>query len=296
MNAIAYVNEYASYMTDIDRKSKNTVESYRRDIIQYITYLNNTGVNEVTEATKANVLTYLIMLQKNGKSPSTVSRTLASLKSFYLYLIGQGSAQLNPTVNLETPKAPKKSPKILSVEEITSLLNSPSVSDNKGIRDKAMLELMYATGIRASELINLNISDVNLQMSFIYCKGTKKDRVIPFGKAAAQALELYISTVRKEMLTTSAEQALFVNLSGSRLTRQGFWKIIKHYGKSSNISAELTPHVLRHSFAAHLVRNGADLTSIKEMMGHSDISSTRIYSQFVDSNLRSVYDKTHPRS
>lgn len=296
MNSIAYVNDYAAFMTDVGHKSRNTVEAYRRDVVQYITYLNNTGIYEVTAATKANVLTYLISLQKDGKSASTVSRALASLKSFYMYLVGNGNAIIDPTNNLEAPKVEKKLPKILSDDEINALLCAPTNKDNKSIRDKAMLELMYATGIRASELIGLNLNDINLAMSFIRCHGTKKDRIIPIGHAANEALEIYISKVRGAMLKRMDEQALFVNINGERLTRQGFWKIIKHYGETANIRSEITPHTLRHSFAAHLLQNGADLNSIKEMMGHADIASTQMYLQLMNSKLRAVYDRTHPRA
>ena len=296
MNSIAYVNDYAAFMTDVSHKSRNTVEAYRRDVVQYITYLNNTGIYEVTSATKANVLTYLISLQKDGKSASTVSRTLASLKSFYMYLVGTGNAIIDPTNNLEAPKVEKKLPKILSDDEINALLCAPTGTDNKSIRDKAMLELMYATGIRASELIGLNLNDINLAMSFIRCHGSKKDRIIPIGHAANEALEIYISKVRGAMLKRMDEQDLFVNINGERLTRQGFWKIIKHYGETANIDSEITPHTLRHSFAAHLLQNGADLNSIKEMMGHADISSTQMYLQLMNSKLRAVYDRTHPRA
>lgn len=296
MNSIAYVNEYASFMTNVGHKSRNTVESYRRDVVQYIAYLNNAGIHEVTSATKANVLTYLISLQDNGKAASTVSRALASLKSFYMYLVGSGSAVTDPTNNLEAPKVEKKLPQILTDAEIDVLLCAPSLTDNKGIRDKAMLELMYATGIRASELINLNLNDINLAMSFIRCHGSKKDRIIPIGHAANEALEMYISKVRGAMIRRMDEQALFVNINGERLTRQGFWKIIKHYGEVAQIDSEITPHTLRHSFAAHLVQNGADLNSIKEMMGHADIASTQVYSQLMNSKLRTVYNQAHPRA
>ncbi len=296
MDTIAYVNEYTAFMTDVANKSQNTVESYRRDIMQYITYLNSNNLCKVTDATKKTVLTYLISLQKSGKADSTVSRALASLKSFYIYLVSQGSVTLDPTDKLEPPKVQKKLPQILSAAEIDRLLSAPASDDSKSIRDKAMLELMYATGIRTSELINLNLSDINLAMSFIRCKSAKKERIIPIGQAANKAMEIYLSRTRSDMIKNNTQQALFVNINGERLTRQGFWKIIKHYGAISEIESEITPHILRHSFAAHLVQNGADLNSIKEMMGHADISSTQIYSQLIDSKLRSVYNQAHPRA
>ncbi len=296
MNSLAYVNDYAAFMTDVGHKSQNTVESYRRDVVQYIAYLNSAGIYEVTSATKANVLTYLISLRDGGKANSTVSRALASLKSFYMYLVGSGNAAFDPTDNLEAPRVEKKLPQILTDKEIDALLSAPSLKDNKGIRDKAMLELMYATGIRASELIGLNTGDINLSMNFIRCHGSKKDRIIPIGHAANEALEIYIGTVRGAMLKNTDEDALFVNINGERLTRQGFWKIIKHYREAANIKSEITPHTLRHSFAAHLLQNGADLNSIKEMMGHADIASTQMYLQLMNSKLRAVYNKAHPRA
>ncbi len=290
-----YIEDYASFMTNVRNKSANTVESYKRDITQYIAYLDEHGI-ETEAATKTTVLSYLLHLQKSGKASSTVSRTLASLRSFYVYLQRCGYVQNNPTSNLEAPHVEKKMPQILTGAEVEWLLNQPSDVDNKGMRDKAMLELLYATGIRVSELINLNISDVNMTMSFIRCRGGKKERIIPMGAAAHSALEKYLSDARPYMIRTETETALFVNMSGQRLSRQGFWKLIKHYRTEAGIQAEITPHTLRHSFAAHLLENGADLQSIQEMMGHADISSTQLYSRVVNSRIKDVYARSHPRA
>lgn len=291
-----YVKEYTSFMTDIRHKSINTVESYKRDVTQYISYLDGTGVTDISYTTKTTVLSYLLYLQKEGRASSTVSRTLASLRSYYLFMMQNGVVKSNPTSNLEAPHVEKKIPKILSGEEVELLLEQPKNCDNKGIRDKAMLELLYATGIRVSELINLDVSDVNVPMSFVRCKGGKKERIIPMGHQAKDALENYINNVRKYMVKDENETALFVNCSGARLSRQGFWKLIKYYQHIAGIETDITPHTLRHSFAAHLLENGADLHSIQEMMGHADISSTQVYSRMMNSKIKDVYAKAHPRA
>ena len=291
-----YVKEYTSFMTDIRHKSLNTVESYKRDVTQYISYLDGTGVTDISSTTKTTVLSYLLYLQKEGRASSTVSRTLASLRSYYLFMMQNGVVKSNPTSNLEPPHVEKKIPKILSGEEVELLLEQPKNCDNKGIRDKAMLELLYATGIRVSELINLDVSDVNVPMSFVRCKGGKKERIIPMGHQAKDALENYINNVRKYMVKDENETALFVNCSGARLSRQGFWKLIKYYQHIAGIETDITPHTLRHSFAAHLLENGADLHSIQEMMGHADISSTQVYSRMMNSKIKDVYAKAHPRA
>lgn len=291
-----YVKEYTSFMTDIRHKSLNTVESYKRDVTQYISYLDGTGVTDISSTTKTTVLSYLLYLQKEGRASSTVSRTLASLRSYYLFMMQNGVVKSNPTSNLEAPHVEKKIPKILSGEEVELLLEQPKNCDNKGIRDKAMLELLYATGIRVSELINLDVSDVNVPMSFVRCKGGKKERIIPMGHQAKDALENYINNVRKYMVKDENATALFVNCSGARLSRQGFWKLIKYYQHIAGIETDITPHTLRHSFAAHLLENGADLHSIQEMMGHADISSTQVYSRMMNSKIKDVYAKAHPRA
>ena len=291
-----YVKEYTSFMTDIRHKSLNTVESYKRDVTQYISYLDGTGVTDISSTTKTTVLSYLLYLQKEGRASSTVSRTLASLRSYYLFMMQNGVVKSNPTSNLEAPHVEKKIPKILSGEEVELLLEQPKNCDNKGIRDKAMLELLYATGIRVSELINLDVSDGNVPMSFVRCKGGKKERIIPMGHQAKDALENYINNVRKYMVKDENETALFVNCSGARLSRQGFWKLIKYYQHIAGIETDITPHTLRHSFAAHLLENGADLHSIQEMMGHADISSTQVYSRMMNSKIKDVYAKAHPRA
>lgn len=292
----AYVDEYASFMSNVRHKSVNTIESYKRDVKQYIAYLDNSGVTDLSSTTKTTVLSYLLELQKEGRASSTVSRTLASLRSFYIFMIQNGAVTTDPTTNLEAPHVEKKPPQILTSAEVELLMEQPSPDDNKGIRDRAMLELLYATGIRVSELINLNVTDVNLAMSFIRCSGGKKERIVPMGNKSLEALTVYIDNVRDGMVKSETERALFVNCSGVRLSRQGFWKIIKQYQHQAGIKKEITPHTLRHSFAAHLLENGADLHSIQEMMGHADISSTQVYSKLVSSRIKDVYAKAHPRA
>lgn len=292
----AYIGEYTDFMKNTCHKSKNTVESYRRDVKQYITYLDETGISAITDTTQTNILSYIMFLKKRGRAASTVSRVLASIRSYYLYLLRNGQIESDPTLTLTTPKIEKKPPQVLSNNEVTLLLEQPKISDNKGMRDKAMLELLYATGIRVSELIGLNVDDVNLGMGYIRCQNSKNERIIPVGNKAIDAIKLYLEKARPFLLKDTDEEALFVNRMGARISRQGFWKIIKQYRESSGIETDITPHSLRHSFAAHLIQNGADLQSLKSMMGHSDISSTQVYTCFLDDKIKQVYEKTHPRA
>ena len=291
-----YIDGFVTFMVGEKHKSQNTILSYRRDVSQFIEYLTSNGINDLKKTTKTTVLTYLLKLQKEGKASSTVSRTLASLRSFYGYINETGEAIENPTTNLETPKVEKKLPSVLTTKEVELLLEQPDSTDIKGKRDRAMLELLYATGIRVSELINLEIGDVNTSLGFIKCIGAKKERVVPLGNMAKEAVTDYILHSRESMVGDSKEHALFVNCNGTKLSRQGFWKIIKQYQKQANITADITPHTLRHSFAAHLLENGADLKSIQEMLGHADISSTQVYSQLMNNKIKNVYEKAHPRA
>lgn len=291
-----YIDDFAVYMLVDRNKTQNTVESYRRDVTQYIKYLQENNIYEMSMTTKTTVLTYLLYLQKQGRATSTISRSLASIRAFYVYLVGIGQMHKDPTINLETPHVERKLPQILSNREVELLLAQPKCNVSKGYRDKAMLELLYATGIRVSELINLNIQDVNLNIGFIKCTSTKQERIIPIGSIAIDAIRDYINMAREKMVKEDEETALFVNCNGGRMTRQGFWKLIKYYQKQAGIKTEITPHTLRHSFAAHLLENGADLKSIQEMLGHSDISSTQVYSQLMNSRIKDVYAKAHPRA
>lgn len=290
-----YQENFITYLDEERHLTANTLCSYRRDVEAYINYLDEHGIDDLKKANKTVVLTYLLYLQKKGRATATISRSLASIRSFYGYLTRIGVVGTDPTFGLESPKVEKKLPQILSTEEVDLLLSQPQCVDLKGFRDKAMLELLYATGIRVSELIGLDVSDVNLQMGFVHCSSAR-ERVIPLGSLAEKAIAQYINKARDMMVRSSDEPALFVNCNGKRLTRQGFWKIIKKYKAQAGISKDLTPHTLRHSFAAHLLENGADLKSIQEMLGHSDISSTQIYTKLMKNKIKEVYQKAHPRA
>ncbi|HHW32403.1 MAG TPA: site-specific tyrosine recombinase XerD [Clostridiaceae bacterium] len=292
----ALIKEYMNFLEKDKQLSHNTLQSYKRDIEQYLTYLQQINLNNISNTTKTTILTYLMYLQKKGRATSTVSRNLASIRSFYQFIAKNKAIDHDPTSDLESPKVEKKLPQILSTQEVELLLEQPKCKDLKGYRDKAMLELLYATGIRVSELISLDLSDINLQGGYIRCNKGARERTIPIGSIAAEALQEYIEKARVHLVKDSNNQALFVNVNGGRLTRQGFWKIIKLYKNQAKINKDITPHTLRHSFAAHLLENGADLRSIQEMLGHSDISSTQIYAQLAKNRIKEVYKKTHPRA
>jgi integrase/recombinase XerD len=292
----ALVEKFIYFLEMDKRLSLNTLQSYKRDIEQYISYLKGINLQNISSTNKTTVITYLLQLQKRGRATSTISRNLASIRSFYQYINKIKVIDHDPTSELESPKVEKKLPQILSTQEVELLLEQPKCIDLKGFRDKAMLELLYATGIRVSELISLDIEDINTDMSFIKCNKGTKERMIPIGSMAISAILDYLSKSRDLLIQMHDEKALFVNINGRRLTRQGFWKIIKQYKNMAKISKDITPHTLRHSFAAHLFENGADLRSIQEMLGHSDISSTQIYAQLSKNRIKEVYKKTHPRA
>lgn len=292
----ALVQKFVNFLERDKRLSLNTLQSYRRDIEQYFTYLQEINLQNITNTNKTTIIAYLLYLQKKGRATSTISRNLASIRSFYQYISKNKIIDSDPTSELESPKVEKKLPQILSTEEVELLLEQPQCVDLKGFRDKAMLELLYATGIRVSELIQLNTSDINMEMAFIRCNKGTRERMIPIGSMAVAALREYFNKSRPLLIQKNDEKALFVNINGGRLTRQGFWKIIKQYKNQARINKDITPHTLRHSFAAHLLENGADLRSIQEMLGHSDISSTQIYAQIAKNKIKEVYKKTHPRA
>lgn len=290
------IQAYENYLTKVKQASKNTIFSYIRDIRQFSSWLRDAENKELLEATQLNMSTYMEFLDREGKSAATKSRCVASLKNFYVYLISSGFIEKNPVTEIRIERGEKKLPQILNGREIELLLAQPVCVDAKGYRDKAMLEVMYATGIRVSELIELDIDDVNLDLGIIKCSSAKKTRAIPLYPAALRALNVYIRDVRKSMLADATETALFVNVNGSRMSRQGFWKILKHYQTTAHIEKEITPHTLRHSFAVHLLENGADIGSLQELMGHCDISSTQMYAQMINQKLKSVYEKCHPKA
>ncbi len=290
------IKAYENYLSKVEQASANTIASYMRDIRQFSEWLRQSEDLDVVDASQLNISDYLAHLTNAGRSGATVSRNLASLKKFYGYVVSSGFLEKTPVVNIHVDRGEKKLPQILSGREIELLLAQPVCVDAKGIRDKAMLEVMYATGIRVTELIDLNLEDVNLDLGIIKCNSAKKTRAIPLYPDALKALSNYLKDVRSSMVATPDEKALFVNVGGVRMSRQGFWKILKHYQATAHIEKEITPHTLRHSFAVHLLENGADLSSLQELMGHSDISSTQLYTHMVNQKLKNVYEKCHPKA
>ena len=289
------IKAFITYLHNVKGTSMNTEMSYRRDLEKVKHFMELRGIHETAGVSGQDLEDYVKYLQNNQFAAATVSRNIASLKAFYHYMVQEGIVTGDISEQLKAPKIEKKIPEIMSPDEVVRLLEQPSGNSPKEIRDKAMLELLYATGIRVTELITLKISDVNMPMSFILCRDRNKERIIPFGTEAKNALTRYLDGTRDEMLENKASDVLFANCSGQPMSRQGFWKLIKYYAKKADIVADITPHTLRHSFAAHLVENGADLRSVQEMLGHSDISTTQIYANLNHNHLREVYAKAHPR-
>lgn len=289
------IESFISYLHNVKKMSLNTELSYKRDLAKVAQYMESQGINDPGQITATDLNSYILYLEKNNFSAATVSRNIACIKTFYHYLYKEGKVKEDVSDTLKAPKVEKKIPEILTPKEVVRLLEQPKGNTPKDIRDKAMLELLYATGIRVTELITLKVSDINMQMSFIVCHDANKERVIPFGHEAKTALMRYLSEARDSMLEDKNSDILFVNCSGEPMSRQGFWKLIKYYAKKAGIDADITPHTLRHSFAAHLVENGADLRSVQEMLGHSDISTTQIYANMSHARIREVYKKAHPR-
>jgi len=296
MQNLECIEMFEKHLRDEKKASANTLSSYLRDIRQLAEYLDNHSENTIVEANADELAEYIATLRSGGKSVATVSRAIASIKSLYSHLFIKQLITVNPAQGLIPDKNTQKLPEILTSNEVELLLEQPDCVDSKGYRDKAMLELLYATGIRVTELIDLNVGDVNLAAGVIRCHSRNRERVVPMYSAAVKALSDYMTLVRPQMVLRPDEQSLFVNVSGERMSRQGFWKIIKHYQKKAGIEKDITPHTLRHSFAAHLLENGADIHAIQEMLGHADISSTHVYSQLVKKQLKDVYNKAHPRA
>ena len=286
---------FLEFLQNDKKVSDNTLQSYKRDIMYYHKYLESNNLN-YAKMEEEDIKDYLTHLQEVGKKPSTVSRSLASIRSFYQFLVKNKKAKKDPTANIQSPKIEKKAPSVLTAKEVELLLDQPKDVDLKGTRDKAMLEFAYATGMRVTEIINLNLEDVNLKEGYVSCTNANKQRNIPLGAISINALKEYIKKARPYLIKSEDEKSLFVNINGKRLTRQGFWKIVKFYKEQAHIDKDITPHVLRHSFATHLLQNGADLKAIQVMLGHSDISSTQVYMQFQDEGLKNIYKKAHPRA
>ena len=289
------VKLFLDFLKDDKKLSDNTLQSYRRDIEQYEKYVSDNKINYL-KVTEETILEYMEYLREENKKESTISRSLASIRSFYQYLIRVKKIKKDPTMTIESPKINKRTPNILTSKEVELLLDQPKDVDLKGTRDKAMLEFAYATGMRVTEMISLDIDDVKLDEGYVVCRGRSKSRNIPLGSMSLKALKEYIDDARPYLIRDESEEALFVNVNGTRLTRQGFWKIVKYYKEQAHIEKDITPHVLRHSFATHLLQNGADLKAIQTMLGHSDISSTHVYMQFQDPGIKNEYKKAHPRA
>ena len=286
---------FFNFLENDKKLSENTLQSYKRDLKQFRRYIEACEVsyNRVKEA---DIKDYIKELQEEGRKPSSISRCIASIRSFYQFVVKNKKMKTDPTADIQSPKIEKRVPNVLSSKEVELLLNQPKDIDLKGIRDKSMLEFAYATGMRVTEIISLNIDDVNLPEGYVVCRSGSKQRNIPLGTISLRALKEYVEEARDILLKHEDEKALFVNINGTRLTRQGFWKIIKFYKEQAHITKDITPHVLRHSFATHLLQNGADLKAIQTMLGHSDISSTQVYMQFQDEGLKNIYRKAHPRA
>lgn len=289
------IQEFITYLHHSKGTSKNTEVSYERDLRKLEQFLETQGVTKAGQVTSTLLNFYLMELEQKKFAPSSISRSVASIRAFFCYYCQKNGLKENPADLLKAPKIEKKMPGILSVEEVELLLCQPKLNSPKGIRDRAMLELLYATGIRVSELISLTLSDLNLKLGYLTCSGGEKERAIPFGNTARKAVEAYLTEARDALLAGGESELLFLNCSGKSMSRQGFWKVLKSYAASAGIQQDITPHTLRHSFAAHLVQNGADLKSVQEMMGHSDISTTQIYMNMSMNKLRDVYLKAHPR-
>lgn len=291
------LRDYIHYLSVEKGLAKNTLESYTRDLRSFCEYLKQDGIRTFEETTRSCIVGYLLSLKENGKAAATLSRNLASIRSLYAYLFQEKIVLDNPAADMESPKLEKKLPRVLSTQEVDLLLDQPDQLQVTGIRDKAMLEVIYATGIRVSELMSLDLDDVNLDAGFIRCNGKgSKERIIPLGSVAVRHVDRYMGDGRPKLMRQNGEHAMFVNQHGKRLTRQGFWKILKKYARLAGITKDITPHTMRHSFATHLLENGADLRSVQEMLGHADISTTQIYTQVTKRKLRDVYQKTHPRA
>ena len=289
------IKNFLNFIENDKKVSDNTLQSYKRDLLQYEEYVEKNRINYL-KINEEEIKEYLTHMSEIGKKSSTISRSLASIRSFYQYLLKVKKIKRDPTDGIQSPKIEKKAPAVLTSQEVELLLEQPKNVDLKGIRDKAMFEFAYATGMKVTEIISLNIDDVNIEEGFVTCKTKDKSRNIPLGSLSLKALKDYIENSRNILIKDENETSLFVNTNGQRLTRQGFWKIVKYYKEQAHISKDITPHILRHSFATHLLQNGADLKAIQTMLGHSDISSTQVYMQFQDSAIQNIYRKAHPRA
>ncbi|WP_424766136.1 site-specific tyrosine recombinase XerD [Paenibacillus sp. sgz302251] len=294
----AQLNRFMQYLREERALSMNTLTSYERDLIQFISYMKEIGLMEPAVVQRHHFARYMLHLREQGRKAATQSRHMVSIRAFFHFLVIEGLIVHNPSVFMEAPKQERKAPTVLSITDTSTLLDTPGTESAAGKRDKAMLELIYATGIRVSELVTLNVEHVNDQLGFIQCIGTgHKERLVPFGRMAKEALKNYLEAGRPELLTErESESALFLNHLGTRLTRQGFWKLMKKYAKEAGIQEEITPHTLRHSVAAHMLENGADIHAVQELLGHADLTSTLKYTQVSKTRMRETYSNAHPRA
>lgn len=289
------ISDMIAYLHDRKHTSKNTEISYERDLQKLVRYLEEQKVQSWKEVTTLDLQGYLGLLKTENLATSTISRNIASIRCLFQYLQKERWIEEDPSETLKPPKIEKKPPEILTVQEVDRLLKQPNTDTAKGIRDAAMLELLYATGMRVSELIHLQVSDLNFQFGYVVCHDTEKERIIPIGNVSRSALVRYMDHGRAFFVKNRSEKALFTNCSGRSMSRQGFWKVLKGYVYDAGIQKDITPHTLRHSFAVHMLQNGADIKSVQEMLGHSDISSTQIYLGQDMAKMRDVYMKAHPR-
>ena len=288
------IREFIEYLHNTKKTSQNTEVSYQRDLNKMAAYLEMKGIMKAEDVREFDLMGYMDYMEKENFASSTISRSVASMRAFFQHMFALRKMEENPTYNLKSPKVEKKLPEILSIQEVDDLLKQPDLTTPKGIRDKAMLELLYATGMRVSELIHLETTDVNLQLGYVVCQ-ENKERIIPIGNVSKEALNLYLEEGRKVFVKDDSEHALFTNCSGKAMSRQGFWKMLKGYAQEAGIHRDITPHTLRHSFAVHMLQNGADIRSVQEMLGHSDISTTQVYLSMNINRMRDVYMKAHPR-
>ena len=274
------VDRFEQYLREVKQASENTVQSYRRDLMQMITYLEEKEIREAAKVTKTSLHGYILHMEEQGKAATTISRMMAAMKAFFNYECMQACIRRNPAESLHAPKVEKKAPVVLSVDQVSALLAQPSGRTPKEIRDKAMLALLYATGIRVSELIGIQMEDINMNIGFLVCRDGERERTIPFGRSAKAALEEYLEHARNDLLRGKGSDYFFVNCTGGAMSRQGFWKIIKYYGEKAGIEEDITPHTLRHSFAAHLIARGADMRAVQTILGHSDMATTQMYAAY----------------
>ena len=289
------IQQFIDYLHNTKKTSYNTEISYRRDLGKMAEFFARQGITDPARIGEFDLVAYMDYMEKENFASSTISRSVASMRAFFQHMFALRKIQENPADNLKSPRVEKKLPEILSIQEVDDLLKQPDLTTPKGIRDKAMLELLYATGMRVSELIHLETTDVNLQLGYVVCQ-ENKERIIPIGNVSKEALNLYLEEGRKVFVKDDTEHALFTNCSGKAMSRQGFWKMLKGYAQDAGIHRDITPHTLRHSFAVHMLQNGADVKSLQELMGHEDISATQAYLAVVKNRIKDVYDKTHPRA